>query len=277
MASAGQVCFTTLAMASPWPMPRGRSALLLGVLLAGCSGEGPAALVLRLSSDLTIGQETNSLVVRVRADEGAPEEASYPLGEGERAAWPQTLPIVAGARHPKEVSVELELRWATPGVPSVVVGYAELTHAFPERQSQEVAVSIARACTDADGDGYGVGFGCDKPDCDDRDPAVPAQRFCGAPVPTDGGVADSGVPDGGDAGVQPDAGAPELCGVETCEGDEVCFMDECRQSCTDNRDCDGVQLACLQVYGICICRVPCLDSNTCGPFQCVDGCCQLPF
>jgi hypothetical protein len=309
-------------------MPRGRSASLgwmeararslrwatsLALGFMGCAPAEPASLVLRLDSELVIGQETNSLVVRVRADDGVPEEASYPLGEGVRAAWPQTLPIVAGARHPELVALALELRFASPGVPSVVVGYSEFTHRFPAAQSEEVTVHIARACTDADDDGYGVGFGCDKPDCDDADPDVPVLRFCGAPPEPDAGVRDAGpaedagpgpdaTPDAGvegdggegrdggptsedagppDTGVAEDAGlqdaGPALCAGEVCEADEVCFMDRCRQTCMSNRDCDGVQLACLESYGVCICRVPCRDSNVCGPFQCIEGCCQLPF
>lgn len=278
--------------------------LSLALVLAACAEGTPASLVLRLDSDLVIGEETNSLVVRVRPDGAPPEEASYPLGDGARSTWPQTLPIVAGQRPPMVVGLELELRWATPGVPSVVVGYRELSLPFPADRSEQVEVRIGRSCVDADGDGYGVGFGCDKPDCDDEDRDVPALRFCG--VPADAGAPDGGTsPDGGDpedagldagvdggveeqdagardaevsdTGTPPDAGGAPLCDGEVCEADEVCFMDQCRQSCRSNRDCDGVQLACLQEYGVCICRVPCRDSNTCGPFQCIDGCCQLPF
>lgn len=262
---------------------------------AGCSNERPPALVLRLFSELTIGEETNNLGVRLVAD-GAPlEEASYPLGEGDRAAWPQTLPIVAEGTHPKELEIALELRWAESGRPSVVVGYRAVTAAFPERGREYADVGIPRACEDKDDDGYGVGFGCDKPDCDDTDPEVPAVRFCGsapdAGVPeVDAGRPDSGAPerdagvperDAGvperDAGVRPDAGTggSPLCGGEVCAADEECFMDRCARRCTDNRDCGAINQACLQRWGVCICRVPCDLLADCGPFMCVDGCCEI--
>ena len=75
MASAGQVCFTTLAMASPWPMPRGRSALLLGVLLAGCSAVGPDYAAPEQTTADAVGAWPSATAAGEAVSTGAPPEA----------------------------------------------------------------------------------------------------------------------------------------------------------------------------------------------------------
>ena len=244
------------------------------IAATGCAEDTPATLIVRLQSDLGIGDETNGGAVRVRSQGRLLEQSSFELGTGARARWPQTLPIVGEGLRPERVTLEIELLWTTPGRPSAVVGYIETTTAFPQRDVTVFDVSVPRACDDEDEDGYGVGFGCEQPDCDDQDPEVPSERFCDASPPP---ASDAGVGTGTDAGtpsMDTGAGGGE-CAGERCASDEVCFANSCARSCQENRDCPEVHLGCLRQYGVCQCRIQCFDgSNNCGSMECKDGCCQ---
>lgn len=254
-------------------------ALPIAILLAlfACDDDGPA-VVLEIASDLTIPGETNSLVARVQEGGATLAEETYALGDPPRDQWPQTLPVVAGGRADDRVMVAAELRISAPGMPSVVVGYGEREVAFPRSGYETVHLDVPRSCIDADADGFGIGFGCKRPDCDDTDPRVPAEEFCPGQSP------DAGVPDardagpggdgGVDAGVRLDGGT-DLCGGDVCEPNERCLMDQCLTRCRTNQDCGTLELACLEQFGVCICRVPCFNGNECGPYECVDGCCRI--
>lgn len=202
--------------------------LVLGLLLSGCAADGPAVLVLDIDADLEIGREVNELRVQLRADGEPLEDTVYPLGEGDRADWPQILPIVEGALHPSMLTIRLELAWNVPGG-RVVLGATEMQARFPGRRTQHASVYVRRACEDFDSDGYGVGYGCDEPDCDDFDPATPLVRDCEFDYGT----------------------------------------------CAQERDCEGVHLACQQRHGICVCRLPCVVDAECAGLRCADGCCQI--
>lgn len=255
--------------------------LLILLALASCRADAPPALIVDISSDLTIPAETNGLAVRVRADGEERIESTYELGTAPRDRWPQSLPIVAGDDTPARISVAAELRVEQDGRPSVVVGYGDIDEPFPVSGETRVGLLVERACVDADGDGFGVGFGCVSPDCDDTDPNAPAVYFCGQGPAPDGGVRDGGPRDGGppgrDGGINPPPrdGGSETCGGDICEANETCFVGACRRSCTRNEDCGEVHLACLTRYGVCICRAPCPGGDECGPLECVDGCCQF--
>ena len=261
-----------------------RFALL--AILVSCSADQPAVIV-EISSDLSIPTETNSLVARIQESGTTLAEKTYTLGEAPNDRWPQTLPLLPGDGHGANVDVAAELRITAPGMPSVVVGYGERTIQFPNEGEETVTLDVPRSCVDADDDGFGIGFGCKRPDCDDTDPRVPAEAFCpGFGIPDAGQPADTGVvtdagqpADAGDAGVvdtgPPDSGI-ELCGAEVCEPDETCLNQQCLQSCMNNLDCGSISYACLEQFGVCICRVPCFNgTQDCGPYQCVDGCCEI--
>lgn len=246
------------------------------VCIAGCQTDSPTLLI-DISSELQIPHETNNLVVRLEAD-GIPSEDAYALGTAPRDKWPQTLPVVAETTLPKRVRFTGELRVTTAGQPSVVVGYGEVSLDFPQEGLARASLTIPRACTDADDDGYGVGFGCAEADCDDDDPRAPAEYFCGAGPVRDGGVVVGR--DGGptrDAGpARPDGGVMGTpCGMDVCGRDEMCVNNACFRSCMDQGDCPEFHLQCSTRYGVCFCRLPCRDSTTCGPLECVDGCCQF--
>lgn len=252
------------------------TAILLSLL--ACDDDGPA-VVLEIASDLAIPGETNTLVARVQQDGATLAEETYPLGDPPRDQWPQTLPIVAGARADDRVMVAAELRVSTPGMPSVVVGYGEREVAFPRRGYETLRLDVPRSCIDADSDGFGIGFGCKRPDCDDTDPRVPEEEFCPGQFPDAGipDVPDAGPPqDGGpDAGVGPDSGT-EICNGEICQPNERCLMNQCLRECSTSQDCGTIELACLEQFGVCICRVPCFNrGQDCGPYECVDGCCRI--
>ena len=230
-------------------LPRLGLAFCAAAIAAGCEAEAPPTLVLRMSSDLAIGSDTNAGTVRVRIDDTLIRQAAFDLGDGERTAWPQTLPVVAGTLRPDEIGLEIELQWTSPGQPSTTVGYVELTSAFPSRGTAFVDIAVPRACEDGDDDGYGIGFGCEEPDCDDSNPDVPRFQMC--------------------------PGATADCLGQMCETDQTCFMGECVRQCTENADCPEVQLGCFQQMGVCICRRPCTEgTNSCAPLECRDGCCQ---
>ncbi len=254
----------------------------LGIWLFGlataCQTDAPALLV-DVSSELEIPGDTNNLVIRIDAD-GERFEQAYTLGDAPRDRWPQTLPVVGVDSIPKRLTVAGELRVTTEGRPSVVVGYGEVEVAFPAEGIARAPLEVPRACTDADGDGFGVGFGCSDPDCDDDDPDAPRLYFCGSGPIRDGGVRDGGpVRDGGvrDGGPAPrDGGVSGTpCGDAFCAEDEMCLDAECYRSCTTNADCGAIHLGCFTRYGVCVCRLPCRDSTTCGPLECIDECCQF--
>lgn len=253
-------------------------AILVG--LAGCQTDSPALLV-DVSSELDIPTETNVLAIRIDAD-GRRVDETYVLGTPPRDKWPQTLPVVA-EEIPTRLSIAGELRVSSDGRPSVVVGYGEVEIAFPTEGVARVPLEVPRACTDADGDGFGVGFGCADPDCDDDDPDAPMLYFCGGGPPRDGGVRDggpAGTRDGGpprDAGPRPRDGGVEgtPCGQMICAEDEMCLNEDCYRRCTTQADCAEFHLGCSTRYGVCLCRLPCRDSTTCGPLECIDGCCQF--
>ncbi len=240
----------------------------------GCQSQGPAALLISLESELQVPQETNSLVVRVLDQRTPLTEQTYSLGDAPRDRWPQTLPLLAGQAHSKTVMLATELRIATVGQPSVVVGFQETQLTFPERGQDNVSITIPRSCVDEDGDGFGVGFGCARPDCDDQRADVPDPNFCPGPEQPDAGVGDVGMRDLG----TPDAGPGMTCGprADVCQNDEICFMEMgCFRPCQRPQDCGSLHLGCLDSVGICICRVPCSGQGDCGPFECIDNCCQI--
>lgn len=242
--------------------------------------DGPPAVILEIHSDLEIPRETNSLVARVQVDGRTIADETFTLGDPPRDRFPQTLPLIAGATYDDRVHVAAEARIALTG-PSVVVGFGELDVAFPRSGSDTVRLDLPRSCIDGDGDGFGLGFGCKRPDCDDTDPDVPAQAFCpgfGAPDagPMDA-TPDAGPEDGGPMDAAIDAGVPgTACGQTTCAEDEDCLGNACFKRCTTHEDCGALTLGCLENFGVCICRVPCFNGDQdCGPYECIDGCCQL--
>lgn len=274
--------------------------------LSACKKES-GLLYVEISSSLLIPAEANTLVVRVTGPTTT-EEKSYALGAAPRDVWPQVLPIL-GDSVEKPLTIAAELRLLKSGMPSVAVGYGEITTILPSSGEVKVGLAVARACTDDDQDGYGIGFGCANPDCDDTRNDVPFPTFCPSPIsppPSDGGPPpdpDGGPqpdPDGGalpkdadlpvdDAGTPPeDAGTPgqpdaaepglicELIGT-TCPSDQVCFSGRCWYPCNSDTDCTRVNEACLEAFNICVCRVPCdpnnVDSCIFGG-SCVDGCCS---
>lgn len=250
-------------------------------LSVGCDGAGASALVVSIRSSLEIPAETDTLVVRIVESDGTSTERSYGLGEPPRDAWPQTLPVLPGRRGGERVTIAGELRVSVVGMPSVVVGYGETAATLPERAQSGVDLDIPPACIDADGDSYGTGFGCKRPDCDDTRSDVPDPNFCSGvrPPPPDGGPRDGGAPPAPDSGVpaRRDGGTPASpCdGSVTCAADETCLGGQCYRRCRDTRDCREVSYGCLDRLGVCICRVPCATSNDCGPYTCVDRCCQI--
>lgn len=231
-------------------------------------------MLVDISSELAIPEETNNLVVRISVDGAESVEEVYTLGDAPRDRWPQTLPLLADDALPERLTVAGELRVTTEGRPSVVVGYGEVQVDFPNAGTERTPLEVPRACRDDDGDGYGLGFGCISFDCDDDDPDVPRERFCGEPAARDGGVRDGGGRDAGppvrDGGV---VGTP--CGTMVCGEDEACLNRECYPRCMSNADCGELHLGCLTRYGVCICRVPCGSTNDCGPLECTDGCCRF--
>lgn len=250
--------------------------LAIAPCLAAC---GEPAVVVEIVSDLGIPRETNSLVARV--DDGtAVVEETYALGDPPRDGWPQTLPILAGTGR-ERATVAAELRISASGMPSVVVGYGEREIHFPRSGYDTVRLEVPRSCIDSDGDGFGIGFGCKRPDCDDTNGTVPAEAFCPGYGVVDAGVADAGPPpDAGPSdGGLPDTGAPdsgvEACGGDICQPDETCLNQQCLLRCETTLDCGEIHLACLEQFGVCICRVPCFNVDDCGPYVCVDGCCEL--
>jgi hypothetical protein len=256
-----------------------RRAAQLSILTAlfACKADAPPALIVDISSELAIPEETNGLAVRVRADGEDRIESTYELGTPPRDRWPQSLPIVAGDDAPERVTVAAELRVEQEGRPSVIVGYGDIDEPFPTAGETHVGLFVERACVDADDDGYGVGFGCALPDCDDADPDAPSIYFCGEKPPPDGGIPedDGGTPrDGGPAPRDGGVGQ-QMCDSDICEADEVCFAGMCMKRCTSSEDCGELHLSCLTRYGVCICRVPCRGGTDCGPLECTDGCCQF--
>jgi hypothetical protein len=259
------------------------AAASIAIFAAACDDSG-ARLYVEITSELQIPSETNALAVRVEQPAGAMEERSFDLGEPPRDTWPQVLPIIAG-NGAKNISIAVELRVLRAGQPSIAVGYSRIDATLPRSGESTIAVDVPRACEDLDGDGYGNGFGCASPDCDDTRRDVPDPIFCPVdpppPPPPDGGVP---PPDGGvadpDGGV-PDSGAPR--GVECpagsgwfCDFAETCVGGQCWEPCAVDLDCDSINEACLENFGICICRMPC-DVTIPGscPFggTCIDDCC----
>jgi hypothetical protein len=132
-------------------------ALLWGV--AGCSS--PASIVLRLSSELLIPTEADTLVVSVYSGAEAVRQESYLLGTPPRDRWPQTLPLISEGRL-ATVGVGAELRHTAQGGAPLIVGYGSLEVSFPSSGSKEVELTIARSCS-----------GPPAPGCPDRPDAGP--------------------------------------------------------------------------------------------------------
>jgi hypothetical protein len=257
----------------------GHRLLALLAIAASCDDGAPSVIV-EISSDLEIPRETNSLVARVQSDGRTIAEETYSLGDAPRDRWPQTLPLISGATYDERVSIAAEARLALTG-PSVVVAYGEMEIEFPTSGSETVELALPRSCVDSDRDGFGIGFGCKRPDCDDTDSTIPSPNFCpgfGAPDagPMDVGPIEAG-PDAGPIDAAPDSGVPgPTCGTTTCSADQTCLGDQCWKSCATNEDCGALALGCLEEFGVCICRAPCFNGDQdCGPYECIDGCCDL--
>jgi hypothetical protein len=256
-------------------------AVLSMMPILACHDSNDPTLLVRITSSLSIPQETDTLVARV-VENGTSTERTYLLGDPPRDAWPQILPVIAGNNSAKMVTVAGELRFSPVGRPSVVVGYGETRAEFPVAGERMVDLDVPRACVDLDGDGYGNGFGCAQPDCDDRRADVPSPNFSLCPglgSPDGGASMDAGATDSGrpsrDAGV--DGGFPDLCGARdvTCAANETCLSGQCYRRCETNLDCGEFDLGCINPPGICICRRMCNNNTDCGPYQCRDGCCRI--
>jgi hypothetical protein len=242
-------------------------AVVLSSSALGCTADGPPELILRISSTLNIPHETNLLVARVQPMNGSNSERSYELGMPPRGSWPQTLPIVAGERSSRDLSIAIELRNSLPGMASVAVGYVEQAAEVPPAGEATINVVVPRACTDPDGDAYGIGFGCLGPDCNESRSDVPDPVPCPMTSRPDGGVSDQ---DGGGQGGPncENGGAP-------CGSGDVCFMGQCIKHCTSSSDCGDLSFGCVPVIDLCLCKVPCFEPIDCGMNGCVDGCCRI--
>ena len=226
---------------------------LVALGLAGCGPETRPALIVELESSLEIGVDTNSIALRIRRDESLLYQVSHALGDPPRDAWPQTVPIVSNDEALGPVTLEVELLWTEAGMPSATVGFTELTITVPTSGADVQTVVVPRACDDADGDTYGEGFGCRGPDCDEGNADIPARLQC------------------------PDwpLGSPgDMCGAFVCNEDQTCFDGQCLQTCVSNSDCGESFILCFRPIGVCVCRLPCTASTSCGPYQCREGCCQ---
>jgi hypothetical protein len=238
-----------------------------GLGLSACHGSSADALILRITSPLTIPRETNQLVATVTPQGGASAIDSYDLGAPPRDGWPQTLPIVAGDHSGRMLDLQIELRNSSPNRASVAVGFAEMSASIPASGEETRDVVVPRNCTDMDGDGYGVGFGCIGPDCNDMDPTIPAMRPCPGMGDTDGGVGDGGSSDGGLLG----GFGKCLPGANPCSPDQACFMGVCFQKCSDSVPCADLSYGCLPGLDVCLCKAPC--GILCNASACVNGCC----
>ncbi|MBI2376854.1 MAG: hypothetical protein HYV07_22840 [Deltaproteobacteria bacterium] len=249
------------------------------VVTLGCTRASPSLLV-EVTSSLAIPAETDSLVARVLTIDGAKllEEQSYALGSAPNDVWPQTLPIISGETSPTDFALVVELRKTRGGAPSDVMGFASAQARFPDFGTREVPLPVPRVCTDEDYDEYGLGLGCRGPDCDDSRPEVPVDLSCDSDAGVGDASRDGGSRDGGrDAGF-PDGG-PIPCDrtdAGSCGPGFVCTpLGRCARECVVDRDCGRPWLMCLQTIEACFCRVPCRPAGGCGPYACVDGCCQV--
>lgn len=203
----------------------------------GCGEETPALLA-EIRSPLAIPTQTNELVVRIKTGDQILKQVSSSLGLPPRDAWPQTLPIVAGAKHRSRISVEIELRMNLPGVSTDAVGYSRSAFEFPETGTLEALFEVARICADVDGDGYGVGRGCLGPDCDETSTDVPRLLPCQTVACTPGG--------------------------DDCDSEQICHQDACVPRCdTESALCSGMHVKCDAPSGACVCRSPCVEQADC--------------
>ncbi|MBI4820006.1 MAG: hypothetical protein HY791_27270 [Deltaproteobacteria bacterium] len=250
-----------------------RGIVAVGLLWAAACAKGQPSLLVEVTSTLEIPRETDSLVARVFTIDGQTllEEQSYALGASPNDVWPQTLPIVSGEKSPQDFAFVVELRKTRMGAPSDVMGFASAQARFPEIGTRKVPLPVARVCSDEDYDEYGLGLGCRGADCDDTRSEVPASVSCDvdAGVRPDAGVRDVGVRDGGPVPCNRDD--PSSCG----EGQVCTPLGRCALACTQDRECADRLLMCLQPIGACLCRIPCRQGGNCGPYACIDGCCQI--
>ena len=260
-------------------------ALAIALALVACDGD-PPSVVVEIQSDLEIPRETNSLLARVQFDGRTIAEETYALGDPPRDRWPQTLPLIAGDTYDDRVMLFAEARIAISG-PSAIAGFGQIEVVFPESGSDTLVLELPRACRDDDHDGYGIGFGCKKPDCDDTNDRIPYPSLCPGFIVPDAGMGDSGESDSGaDAGPSdggnppdPDGGTNGFpCGMTTCNADQTCLGDMCWKSCMTTEDCGVLALACLEDFGVCICRVPCFSGSSAEcplETECISGCCNI--
>jgi hypothetical protein len=253
-----------------------RAAIALVALAACSSSDAPPELILSISSPLAIPAETNRLVATVQPNGAMSQEQSYDLGSGLRGSWPQTLPIIGGAKSARDLSLTIELRNSLPGMASVAVGYVQEQAELPASGTSTVAVVVPRSCVDRDGDGYGIGFGCKGPDCNDNDPTVPDPNPC---PPVDAGMQTTGGDGGpqqmGDGGRPADAGLDCSNGGPMCDSEHTCYLGGCFKKCMSSMDCGDLAFGCVPVIDVCACKVPCIGPIDCGMNQCVDGCCRI--